>query len=108
MRQAMVVVGFPSALAKSIWLRRTVKPWDDRRPASSSACSFSVSGRTNNGACIILHSTTCPSASFGFAVAAHGPAEQIDLPQAERIDELEQALGQTVDRGRRRARGPAG
>jgi hypothetical protein len=31
-------------------------------------------------------------------VAAHGPAEQIDLREAERVDELEQTLSQTVDR----------
>ena len=41
-------------------------------------------------------------------VAAHGPAEQIDLRQAERIDELEQPLGQTVDRRRRGVGGPPG
>src|SRR5450755_1850329 len=68
MRRAMLGVGFPCALAKSIWLRRTVKPCDDRRPASSSACSFSVSGRTKSGACIVLHFTTCPTTSFGLAL----------------------------------------
>src|SRR5450755_526029 len=72
MRRAMLGVGFPCALAKSIWLRRTVKPWDDRRPASSSACSFSVSCRTNNGACILLYSITCPSSLFGFALVRAG------------------------------------
>lgn len=40
-------------------------------------------------------------------VTTQGPAEQIDLREIERIDEVEQALGQTLNRGRRRARGPA-
>jgi HEAT repeat protein len=55
-----------------------VKPWDDRRPASSSACSFSVSCRTNNGACIILQFITCPSASLGFALGRLGERTPVE------------------------------
>src|SRR5579863_9856 len=51
---AMVVVVCPCALASSIWLRRTVKPCDDRRPASRASRSLSVSSRRKSGACIVL------------------------------------------------------
>src|SRR5438034_107828 len=60
MRRAIKVVGCPSALATSIWLRRTVKPWDDRRPASIVVRSCWVSGRTKRGACMLfLHNSSC-------------------------------------------------
>src|SRR5258706_15350917 len=77
MRRAIRVVGSPCALARSIWLRRTVKPWDDRRPASSSVCSFSVRGRTNSGACIPSYCITCPTALFGFALGVKAFRENI-------------------------------
>src|SRR5215471_11422230 len=50
--RAIVVVDCLSALARSIWQRRTVKADGDRRPVSRVARSSAVSRRTNKGVCI--------------------------------------------------------
>ena len=49
---AMAVVCCPSALARRIWQRRTVKAWDERRPAVTVWHSAAVSGRRKIGVCI--------------------------------------------------------
>ncbi len=41
---------WPLEEASSIWQRRIVKASEERSPAAMACCSFSVSGRTNNGA----------------------------------------------------------
>src|SRR4030088_892607 len=81
----MLGVVCPWALASSIWLRRTVKPSGDRRPASIVVRSSSVSSRTKSGACIILHSTTCPRISFWFALGTCGGSQHALIEYARNV-----------------------